>query len=89
MPEPPVIVENAVCRYLRAVQNGRQGDSEIDWVWFHCSTQDERDRVEQWLVETEHGLAYIAGTPKLRFRLLVKERAHAQLQERSATHETD
>lgn len=45
-----------------------------DWVWqFHrIMTKLDRERFDQWLVDTNHPLAYQPGTTERRFRLMVE-----------------
>ena len=58
----------------RAVKGWRAtGDDYTAWVWFHASTQEERNAVDQYLVDSQNPLAMEPGTAEQRFRRLVDE----------------
>lgn len=46
-----------------------QGDNDGPaWVWHHCMDSEAREGFSAFLVQSQHPLAYAAGSPEWRFR---------------------
>ena len=60
-----------ICRALQ--RRIVEGEAGVTWEYFHCTTEAERQEVDQWLVEIQHPLAFRAGTAESRFRAIVAE----------------
>lgn len=47
-------------------------NNDVNWVYFHVMTADDRQAFDQWLVERNHPLAYQASTNEYRFKEIVR-----------------